>query len=507
MKRMPWLVSVMLVYGALLWSPHASAQQYVTCTAEGLIMGSQLSGQCAGNWIITSTAYTASVPPGSQEGLSSFVGYALPTEVSGTTPAYLTCTAEGLILGSELSGKCAGNWIITPKAYTASIPPGSQEGLSSFIGYVYTTQVSGTVPAYLTCTAEGLILGSELSGKCAGNWIVTPKAYTASVPPGSQEGLSSFIGYVYPTSTVSTNTVTVPYVLGAVYYAPAGTGSMVTYGDSAITGTTTGTTESWSESESVGISEGVGGVSFGDKFGGSTSTTTDMSITTSSSETFPPKNLPAPNTIDHDYDEVLIYLGVLLHAAKQVNGSIVWSLDFSQIATKGFSEQGYYIPVGCLKSSSTLPAAAGCSSIVSFLTANGITSASYAKIMGADPFATSSPTPDPNRFKLIYSFSFLPSNPTTNYEIMNSTTTTNTETETYTYTETISGGLGSWLKVSDTIEFTDTSTQSNKTGSTATSNLTLGPPTSSVPGQSTMFVYEDAIYKTFLFSFVDNGTP
>jgi hypothetical protein len=501
-----WLITLVAVLPLFAWSQPAVAQEYLTCTAEGVLLGSQLTGECAGNWIITPKAYTASVPPGSPEGLSSFIGYARTTEAAGTVPAYLTCTAEGWNSYQGLTGLCAGNWIITPKAYTAT-GESDLEGLSSFIGYVYPTQAASTVPAYLTCTAEGILLGSQLTGKCAGNWIITSKAYTASIPPGSPEGLSSFIGYVYPTSTVSTSTATVPYVIGSVYYAPAGAGSTITYGDQTVTGTTVGTTQSWAESVTVGVSAGIGGVSFGNNFSGSTSTTTDMSITTTVSETFPPKTLTAPATIDHDYDEILIYLGVQLHAALQVNGSVQWSLDFTHIPSEGFSEQGYFIPVGCLKSSSTLPAAAGCAEIVSFLSANGITSSAYPSLLAADPFATTTPTPDPNRYVLLSSFSFLPSDPTTNYEIVNSTTTTNTQTESYTYSETFSGGLGSLLKVSDTISFTNSSTDSNKTGSTATSNLMLVSPTASVPGQTTLFVYEDTIYKTFMFSFVDNGTP
>jgi hypothetical protein len=248
-------------------------------------------------------------------------------------------------------------------------------------------------------------------------------------------------------------------------------------------------------------------VSWGDKFGGSTTTTTDMAITTTVSTTFPSSALKAPATIDHDYDEILIYLGVQMDAALQTNGTIKWSMDFSQIANKGFSEEGYYIPVGCLKSSSTLPAASGCPSIVNFLTSSGITSSSYPKLLGADPYAAANPNPDPNRYILLNSFSFLPSNPTTNYQIVNSTTTTNSTTETYTYSETVGGGFGPYLKISDTIDFTNSSTQSNKTGSTATSTLILMSPPQTVPGQSTIFVYEDKIYKTFMFSFVDNGTP
>jgi hypothetical protein len=519
-----WLAALVAALPLITWSQPTFAQDYLTCTYAGQsIEGSFSPGaQCHGNWLITSEAYTAgtgSVSSGTYTyGLSSFLGYVYSTDKAGTAPAYLTCTYAGsVVLGSFEPGGCEGNWIMTSAAYTAGTGSASSPtytyGLSSFIGYVYPTDEAGTVPAYLTCTYAGEDLEGSFSptAKCTGNWIVTPEAYTAGSgsvsSPTYTYGLSSFIGYVYPTSTVSTNTVTVPYVIGSVYYAPAGAGSTIAYGDQTVTGTTVGTTQSWAESVTVGLSTGLAGVSFGNSFGGSTSTTTDMSITTTVSETFPPKTLTAPASIDHDYDEILIYLGVELHAALQVNGSVKWSFDFSHIPSEGFSEQGYYIPVGCLKTSSTLPAAAGCSEIVSFLSANGITSSAYPQLLGVDPFATASPSPDPHRYLLLYSFDFLPSVPTTNYQVVNSTTTTNTETESYTYSESFSGGLGSWLKVSDMISFTNSSTESNRTGSTATSTLVLVSPTQSVTGQSTLFVYLDTIYKTFMFSFVDNGTP
>ena len=325
-----------------------------------------------------------------------------------------------------------------PNKYFITNSP-SSNGLSVLIGYVYPSKVANTVPAYLSCNQAPPSVG--VPGGCTDLYFITASP--------SANGLSSFVGYVYPTSSVSVSTVGLPYVIGAVYYAPAGPGSTITYGDQTVTGTTYGTTQSWNETVSVGLSVGVVGVgnevSFGNKFGGSTMTSTDMSITTTVSTTFPSSALKAPATINHDYDEILIFLGVQMDASLQTNGTIKWSMDFSQIANKGFSEEGYYIPVGCLKSSSTLPAASGCPSIVNFLTSSGITSSSYPKLLGADPYATANPSPDPNRYILLNSFSFLPSNPTTNYQIANNTATTNSTTETYTYSETVGGGLGALI--------------------------------------------------------------
>src|SRR6266480_1385716 len=163
-----WLVALVVVFPLFAWSQPTFAQEYLTCTAEGWSLYTGLTGLCKGNWIITPRPYTASGQY-SLEGLSSFIGYALPTKAVGTVPAYLTCTAEGWNYLYGLTGYCAGNWIITSQPYTAS-GPNSLEGLSSFIGYVYPTQAARTVPAYLTCTAEGWNYLYGLTGYCAGNW-------------------------------------------------------------------------------------------------------------------------------------------------------------------------------------------------------------------------------------------------------------------------------------------------------------------------------------------------
>jgi hypothetical protein len=486
--RSPMVLVLMLAFFA--WTPAAHGQAYVTCTSQGSSAPGVVNGLCAGNWTITALPSTGTTP--GTAGLSSLIGYPRTTQVTGTVPAYLSCTQAAPSLG--VPGGCVAN------KYFITNSPGAN-GLSHLIGYVYPSKVANSVPAYLSCNQVPPTLG--VPGGCTDLYFITASAGT--------NGLSSFVGYVYPTSSVSVSTAAIPYVIGAVYYSPAGPGSTIAYGDQTVTGTTVSTTQSWNESVSVGISVGEGDlaatVTFGNKFGGSTMTSTDMAITTTVSTTFPSSALKAPATINHDYDEILIYLGVQMDASLQTNGTVKWSMDFSQIANKGFSEHGYYIPVGCLKATNTLPTASGCPSIVNFLTSSGITAASYPKLLGADPYATANPSPDPNRYILLNSFSFLPSNPTTNYQIVNSTTTTNSTTETYTYSESVSGGLTSLLKASDTIDFTNSSTQSNKTGSTATSTLILVSPPQSVAGQSTMFVYEDKIYKTFMFSFVDNGTP
>ena len=63
------------------------------------------------------------------------------------------------------------------------------------------------------------------------------------------------------------------------------------------------------------------------------------------------------------------------------------------------------------------------------------------------------------------------------------------------------GGSDGILKNTNKLTFTQSSTTSNRTGSNATSAFTVSLPSAPYSGPSTLFVYVDTIYKTFMFSF------
>ncbi len=138
----------------------------------------------------------------------------------------------------------------------------------------------------------------------------------------------------------------------------------------------------------------------------------------------------------------------------------------------------------------------------------GITSADYPSILGANPFAdpNASPTPDPSRYVLIDSVFYLPDPTATTfiYTENNSTTITNSQTAIYSYSVSAGASVsydGVSLKDSTKFTWTTQSTQSNKTGSTNSSAFTLSMPSFAYSGPTTLFVYMDTIYKTFMFSF------
>jgi len=298
------------------------------------------------------------------------------------------------------------------------------------------------------------------------------------------------------------------YFIGSVIYVPPGAGSSsITYGAGTVTGTTVSTTSNWSQESSAGLQIGTSdsfSVTFGNNFGGSTMHSVDMQQTSSQSTTY---KAPPSDSINHDYDQIQIFLGVKVNASVDYLGNVTWSTDFSQIASQGFAETGYPISVGCLRSNSTIPSFE-CTAAVNLLSSVGITSADYPSILGANPFAdpNASPTPDPSRYVLIDSVFYLPDPTATTfiYTENNSTTITNSQTAIYSYSVSAGASVsydGVSLKDSTKFTWTTQSTQSNKTGSTNSSAFTLSMPSFAYSGPTTLFVYMDTIYKTFMFSF------
>jgi hypothetical protein len=424
---------------------------------------------------------------------NSLIGYVDQTQVPGTTPVYLTCVLNPPV--PKASPSCSNRWYISGSANTP---------FADFIGYTYTSQIPGTVPMYLTCNLAPPIPKAQPS--CQNSWYVTQN------PDPRAASFTSFIGYVYYDAPISLYTFSPKYYIGSVIYVPPGQGpSSITYGAGTVTGTSVSTQETWNNSgqftisadilNSKGTSVGSATITTGHGFGGSTTDTIDVQSTSNASTTY---RGPAANTINHDYDQILIYVGVKFVARVDYLGTINWSVDFSQIASQGYAETGYPIPVGCLRANSTLPPGQ-CDAILNFLNSAGITSADYPGILSANPFADpgASPFPDTRRYLLIDSVNFLP-NPTTStytYNLSNSHTVTNAETVSHTYSTSIGVNLPI-LKLANTFTMTNSSSTSNRTGSTDSSAFTLSLPSAPYAGPGTLFVYIDTIYKTFMFSFV-----
>src|SRR5262249_7951270 len=147
----------------------------------------------------------------------------------------------------------------------------------------------------------------------------------SSIPQSSP----ALLGYAYSAlPSPVTFTVSPTYYISSVIYVPPGQGpSTVTYGTGSMTGTTLSTTQTWSSDSSFefGLSLGsmgntVGfGFSLGDSFGGSTTQSTDVQATYSQNTTY---RGPTSNALNHDYDQILLFLGVKLNASVNYLGQV-----------------------------------------------------------------------------------------------------------------------------------------------------------------------------------------
>jgi len=445
---------------------------------------------------------------------NQLIGYVFKTQVPGTVPAYLVCTTPGKSYDPD-----TGQLIqLCPETYNASNVtisniPNPQSYLNQLIGYVYPTPVAGTVATYLMCSQPNQ------------RWDIDPYGNTFNcgqgASPGTNEYLvaygnqypqywryrsqwpsfTSFVGYLYQTPPGTTYTGTPNFYIASVIYAPPGQNSSIQYNAGTTTGSTVSLTQSFSASGSAtyNVKGGTGSfkISGGITFGGDTKNSVDIAMTQTSTSKF---QSPASNTINHDYDQIILMFGVVINQAVDYYHNITdISIDFSKVTTPN----GYPVSVGCLRPNSTIPATQ-CAATLAFLTANNVTPADYPNILAADPFAypSASQATDPNRFVKLsaYSYFYDPTTLTYTYNITNGITTTNSTTTSVKYTTGVSATFYG-LTSANSLTITNSSTHSNKTGSTSADTLTLSMPTSSYIGPSTLNVYQDTIYKTLMFSF------
>jgi hypothetical protein len=305
-----------------------------------------------------------------------------------------------------------------------------------------------------------------------------------------------------PAAVVQPTFVAYPrYFIGSVIYATPG-GSSLSYEFGSVLGATVSTTQSWTGNSIAGVSVGNAAIEPGNMFGGSTPTSVDLQVNKNFVATYV---TPPSNSINHDYDSIWIFLGPEVNAYVDDSGNVTWGLAFPRMSI--FPQNGIPVLVGCLRENSTIPLS-HCSGVLSYLSSFGITPADYANMLGADPFAdpSASPIPDPSRYVLVSAFSYLysPGFPQSTYSGNFGPGVATAATSSYSYSvgSSVSASYdGMSLKDPGAFTWTHSSTQSDSSGTTGPITLTLALPTSTYAGPTTLYVYRDTIYKTFLFSF------
>lgn len=308
------------------------------------------------------------------------------------------------------------------------------------------------------------------------------------------------------------------YVLGIVYAPPGFSGSAsqssaVTYGTGSSFSHDTKVTSSFKQGVSVTASaelpvllDGALPLSVSANYGYSTtnSSTDGLTVTKSATTTI---NYPgdAVDGIDHDQDEIYLWLNpqVLFN---QRGDTTIWTLGLNPDTPALASMDIQFVKIGQLKG--TLPMDTG---TANELALHKITPAQYPALMALDPFANGGTSIDTNRFQLTpQSFPYEKSAPTTTFALAGSTagssgTLVTTENTVGTSVTAGSAATITKLTVAGSWTWTDTNVTTDTSTTTQTASVVVKGPSPSYTGPSNISVYFDTIYKTFMFQFINEA--
>lgn len=402
--------------------------------------------------------------------------------------------------------------------------------------FIYTDPAGNTSVPFNTFTKRTVPQGVQ--------GCPTPLSFPSSVeiaPTASIADFGSALTFFPATTTAAhasisaldTGSLGPKYEVLAVVYAPPGAASNVVYGTSTMMGVTNSFantfTNASTESDSITLKDtaipGIMGSSVSETlstgFTQSSSGSGSLAINKSSSIT---NTISGPLNslagIDHDYDQIFIWLNPVLEIEHFNNNVILGQGGFDPRDPTGEIDQ---IPLfvidlknliaGTFTGDPDIPARLARTWAGS---GQGLTTADLQTILARDPFANGSTTIDPTRFTLTgQNFNYLPppsggqpDKSTLTLSYIATTTQGQTVTDSYSVgvttdvSETFLSFLTSDMKTSDTLTWTSTFTlqTTQASGQTATFNLT-GPP-SGYTGPTDLVVYQDNIYGTFMFNLI-----
>jgi hypothetical protein len=306
-------------------------------------------------------------------------------------------------------------------------------------------------------------------------------------------------------------TVGLPYVVLFVLYSPPGTNggkssSSVDYANGSTTGTTTSISQSFKAGFTITASVGTMLSGGSAAVSASTQTTDSASLDIRKTATFDISvGGPPADGIDHNKDRIYLWLNPLLTITIDPQNNLNWQLGVS-----GPTMIIQYLEVAWLKNPALIPPG-----VQQQLTAAGVKPTDYPNILNANPFASGATTIDPNRF-LPTSQSFpyeppdSPSDPVPVQKYVQTNTVTNTATHAvqnqYNLTLTSQGGIDigiikANLKVSDTFDWTNSSTSTTTNATSQSATVAVGGPAAGYTGPTDVLVYWDTIYNSFMFAF------
>jgi hypothetical protein len=312
---------------------------------------------------------------------------------------------------------------------------------------------------------------------------------------------------VQPANQPQSGTIRLPYVILTLVYAPPGTNggksaSSVDYGNGSATGSTNSISNSFKNTASV-----TAGISVAGFDASSTFTLTNQQTDTASIEIKKTTsydiivNGPGADGINHDEDLFYLWLNPLMTLTVDANNNLNW-----QLAPDGPTMIVEAVYTGWLREPSTMPP--GVKSVLGELTASD-----FATILATNPFALGATAIDPNRYlPTAQSFPYIPprnlGDPVqiTKYNQTNTVTNTATSAASVTYGLQFKAGFGSGILkgtgVSDTLEWTSTSSTATTSANTPSASVSIGGPAFGFADPvADVLVYWDTVYNSFLFAF------
>lgn len=366
---------------------------------------------------------------------------------------------------------------------------------------------------------------SYSSGKSTWSWHCGPAFYNKPSPSQATIIHAGDTGYF-----------DMKWQVLAVDYAPPGAQSTVSYGGSQMRGTATSNSSTFSSNTTLTVSGDLGVNFFGIVEGGLTGSTSTsygqqtgsnsmISIQTTASNSDTVKGPSSSSLgVDHANDVIWLWVNPLAVEYLGPNNTVAWGGYAWNDADDADVMEVIPIYVGWLESPSTMP-----SSVAARLQRSwdqtglgGLTTADYAQILKADPFATSStynPSTDTgHRFDLV-SGTTVPYVPATAGEqpvtstgqFVTQTTTSQGQTASQTYSVGFTldwsskvdwvAEVASDIKLTSTYQWSDSwsSTINSQTGKTASYSITGPASTDDYTGPVSFQVWRDNIYGSFMF--------
>jgi hypothetical protein len=313
----------------------------------------------------------------------------------------------------------------------------------------------------------------------------------------------------------ASGTVVPNFYVTHVVYAVPGKSSNVNYSAGFTSGSSTTTEGSWKNSISASVKAGTDlilskeslTVSAGVEWGSTTSKQTDVVLTLNSAY----KKVGWADGVNHNDDEIWFLpqpsIDVAIQPAYDIYPtSVSWQFSSNQPLTP------YVVLVGWLNGAYAMP-----SDVSNALNHWGITPAFYSQMLKTDPFVNGldpNTALDPTRFELVNAFPYEPvpapgdAANTQTFSINRSTTNSTAQKSTVTYTAGLTySGSGSFyglfeatLTVADKLTFGSSSSSKDSTGTSMGESITVGQPPFGYTGPTVMRVYEDKVWKTFVFT-------